>query len=152
MTIFEKNEKMALESLGLIGLFLATFLAATILPFSSEAILLFFLSKNVDPILCLTIATLGNSLGGLTNYVLGRLGNPLWLTYIGVKQDKILKREKWAIKYGSFLAFFSWTPFIGDPLLVVLGYFRSKPLPTLLWMTTGKLLRYLVLFIVYYYW
>ncbi len=152
MTIFEKNEKMALESLGLLGLFIATFLAATILPFSSEAILLFFLSKNVDPILCLTIATSGNSLGGLTNYLLGRLGNPLWLTYIGVKHEKILNREKWVLKYGSFLAFFSWLPFVGDPLLVVLGYFRSKPLPTLLWMTTGKLLRYLVLFIIYYYW
>ena len=152
MTIFEKNEKMALESLGLLGLFLATFLAATILPFSSEAILLFFLSKGIDPLVCLTIATLGNSLGGLTNYFLGRLGNPLWLTYIGVKHEKIINREKWVLQYGSFLAFFSWLPFVGDPLLVVLGYFRSKFTPTIIWMVIGKLLRYFVLFLVYYFW
>lgn len=152
MTIFEKNVKMALESLGLLGLFLTTFLSATILPFSSEAILLFFLSKDVNPIVCLTIATLGNSLGGLTNYFLGRLGNPLWLKYIGVKQEKILKREKWVVQYGSFLAFFSWLPFVGDPLLVVLGSFRSKPIPTIIWMVFGKSLRYFVLFLVYYFW
>lgn len=152
MTIFEKNEKMAFESLGLLGLFLTTFLSATILPFSSEAILLFFLAKDVNPLLCLTIATLGNSMGGLTNYFLGRLGNPLWLKYVGVKQEKIIKHEKWVIQYGSFLAFFSWLPFVGDPLLVVLGSFRSKIIPTISWMVVGKLLRYFVLFLVYYYW
>lgn len=152
MTIFEKNDKMEFESLGLIGLFLTTFLAATILPFSSEAILLYFLSKGVDPLLCLSIAIIGNSLGGITNYVMGRLGNPLWLTYIGVKEETIYKREEWVIKYGSLLAFFSWIPLIGDPLLVALGYFRSRILSTMIWMVVGKSLRYGVVFVLYYCW
>jgi membrane protein YqaA with SNARE-associated domain len=152
MTIFEKNVKMALESLGLVGLFLATFLSATILPFSSEAILLFFLTKGVDPTVCLSIATLGNSLGGASNYFIGRLGNPLWLKRIGVKENTIAKNEKWVIKYGSPIAFFSWIPFLGDPLLVVLGYFRSNPTFTFLWMVIGKFLRYLLMCLVYYYW
>ncbi len=152
MTIFEKNAKMALESLGLLGLFLATFLSATILPFSSEAIVLFFLAKGVDPTICLSIATLGNSLGGASNYFIGRLGNPIWLKRLGVKENTIAENEKWVTKYGSILAFFSWIPFLGDPLLVVLGYFRSNPTFTLLWMIIGKFLRYLLLFIVYYYW
>ena len=143
---------MALESLGLFGLFLATFLSATILPFSSEAILLFFLTKGVDPTICLSIATLGNSLGGASNYFIGRLGNPIWLKRLGVKENTIAENEKWVTKYGSILAFFSWIPFLGDPLLVVLGYFRSNPTFTLLWMIIGKFLRYLLLFIVYYYW
>jgi membrane protein YqaA with SNARE-associated domain len=152
MTIFEKNVKMALESLGLVGLFLATFLSATILPFSSEAILLFFLTKGVDPTVCLSIATLGNSLGGASNYFIGRLGNPLWLKRIGVKENTIAKNEKWVIKYGSPIAFFSWIPFLGDPLLVVLGYFRSNPTFTFLWMVIGKFLRYLLMYLIYYYW
>ena len=152
MIIFDKNEKMDVQSLGLVGLLFATFLAATILPFSSEAVLFFFLTKGNDPFLCLSIATLGNSLGGLTNYLLGRLGNPLWLKYIGVKEDTIVKREKWVIQYGSILAFFSWVPFIGDPLLVALGYFRSRVFPTITFMIIGKFLRYVVLILAYIYW
>ena len=143
---------MALESLGLFGLFLATFLSATILPFSSEAILLFFLTKGVDPTICLSIATLGNSLGGASNYFIGRLGNPLWLKRIGVKENTISKNEKWIYKYGSRIAFFSWVPFLGDPLLVVLGYFRSNLINTLMWMILGKLLRYVLVYLIYYYW
>ena len=152
MTIFEKNVKMAFESLGLFGLFLATFLSATILPFSSEAILLFFLTKGVDPTICLSVVTLGNCLGGATNYFIGKLGNPLWLKRIGVKENTISKNEKWINKYGSRIAFFSWVPFIGDPLLVVLGYFRSNLINTLMWMILGKLLRYVLVYIIYYYW
>ena len=152
MTIFEKNVKMAFESLGLFGLFLATFLSATILPFSSEAILLFFLTKGVNPTICLSVATLGNCLGGATNYFIGKLGNPLWLKRIGVKENTIYKNEKWINKYGSRIAFFSWVPFIGDPLLVVLGYFRSNLINTLMWMILGKLLRYVLVYIIYYYW
>lgn len=152
MTIFEKNVKMAFESLGLFGLFLATFLSATILPFSSEAILLFFLTKGADPTICLSVATFGNCLGGATNYFIGKLGNPLWLKRIGVKENTISKNEKWINKYGSSIAFFSWIPFIGDPLLVVLGYFRSNPMYTLMWMILGKLLRYTLVYLIYYYW
>ena len=152
MTIFEKNVKMAFESLGLFGLFLATFLSATILPFSSEAILLFFLTKGVNPTICLSVATLGNCLGGATNYFIGKLGNPLWLKRIGVKENTISKNEKWINKYGSRIAFFSWVPFLGDPLLVVLGYFRSNPINTLMCMTLGKLLRYALVYLIYYYW
>ena len=152
MTIFEKNVKMAFESLGLFGLFLATFLSATILPFSSEAILLFFLTEGADPTICLSVATFGNCLGGATNYFIGKLGNPLWLKRIGVKENTISKNEKWINKYGSSIAFFSWIPFIGDPLLVVLGYFRSNPIYTLMWMILGKLLRYTLVYLIYYYW
>ncbi len=152
MTIFEKNVKMELETLGLVGLFLGTFLAATILPFSSEALLLFFLSKGIQPSVCLGVAIIGNSLGGVTNYALGRLGNPLWLTYLGVKIETIIKRENWVVKYGSWLAFFSWIPLIGDPLLVALGYFRSRLIPTFSWMVIGKSLRYLLIYLIYYYW
>jgi len=143
---------MELQSWGLFGLFSASFLAATILPFSSEAILLFFLANDVDPLLCLLIASSGNILGGITNLGVGRLGNPLWINRLGVKDSTIMKRKRWVDVYGSYLAFFSWIPFIGDPLLVVLGYFRTPFWYSVSWMILGKVLRYALIIALYSYW
>jgi membrane protein YqaA with SNARE-associated domain len=143
---------MELQSWGLFGLFCASFLAATILPFSSEAILLFFLANNVDPWICLIIVSSGNILGGMTNLGVGYLGNPLWISRLGVKEDTILKRKRWVEKHGSYLAFFSWVPFIGDPLLVILGYFRSPFWYSVTWMILGKVLRYALIIALYSYW
>ena len=136
-------------SIGFTGLFIVTFLSATILPFSSELFLLLMLSKGYDPVFCLLIATSGNSLGGITNYGLGRLGDLKWLKKVGVTEQKLNQSTAKIQRYGSWLAFFSWVPIIGDPLVVALGYFRthfSKVLPLLV---IGKFLRYL--FIVWFY-
>lgn len=143
---------MDLQSWGLFGLFSASFLAATILPFSSEAILLFFLANDTDPLICLLIASSGNILGGITNLGVGRLGNPLWINRLGVKESTIIKRKRWVDVYGSYLAFFSWIPFIGDPLLVVLGYFRTPFWYSVSWMILGKVLRYALIIALYSYW
>jgi len=132
-------------SIGFTGLFIVTFLSATILPFSSELFLLLMLSKGYDPVFCLLIATLGNSLGGITNYGLGRLGDLKWLKKVGVTEQKLNQSTAKIQRYGSWLAFFSWVPIFGDPLVVALGYFRtsfSKVLPLLI---LGKFLRYLLI-------
>ena len=63
-------------SLGYFGLFLISFFAATLLPITSEGVLVLFLLSGFDPWVCLLIATAGNTLGGTTNYALGLLGNP----------------------------------------------------------------------------
>lgn len=132
-------------SLGYLGLFLAAFLSATIIPFTSEGILLLLLSQNYDPWLCLTLATIGNSLGGLTNYAIGSFGNPLWLKRFGVSEIKLLSFEKRVQKHGYWLAFFSWVPFIGDPLTIALGFFRVPFWRVCFLLVLGKFLRYLVL-------
>ena len=132
-------------SLGYIGLFLAGFLSATILPMNSEGVLLILLSQNFDPWTCLIIATIGNSLGGLTNYFLGKLGNPLWFKRFGVKEEKLISFELRIQKYGYWLAFFSWLPFIGDPMTIALGFFRVPFWKVTFLIVLGKLLRYLVL-------
>lgn len=129
-------------SLGFTGLFLITFLSATILPFSSELFLMLMLSKGYDPFICLLIATLGNSLGGITNYGLGRLGNLKWLKKVGMTEDKLHKSSNKIQRYGGWLAFLSWVPFVGDPLLVGLGFFRTPFLNVLIPMVIGKFLRY----------
>ena len=132
-------------SIGYSGLFFAGFLSATILPMNSEAVILLMLSQDFDPWICILVATIGNSLGGLTNYFLGILGNPKWLKRIGITEEKILSFEVRVQKYGFWVAFFSWVPFIGDPMTVALGFFRVSFWRVALLVILGKFLRYLVL-------
>jgi membrane protein YqaA with SNARE-associated domain len=126
-------------------LFLSSFLSATLLPLSSEAIFLYMIYHEYDLWVCLTIATSGNTIGGMTNYVIGSLGNPKWLQKFGIKEEGIQSFELRIQKYGYWLAFFSWVPFIGDPLTAALGFFRISWKPVLLLVALGKFLRYLIL-------
>lgn len=132
-------------SIGYSGLFLAGFLSATILPMNSEAVILLMLSQDFDPWTCILVATIGNSLGGLTNYFLGLLGNPKWLKRIGISEEKIQSFEARVQKYGYWLAFFSWVPFIGDPMTVALGFFRVSFWRVAFLVILGKFLRYFAL-------
>lgn len=138
------NEDLYIQ-LGLLGLFLASFLAATIIPFSSEAVLSFFLYASYGFWQCIIVATIGNWLGGLTSYYLGRAGNWSMLQkYFRIDYAKI---EKWAVKLRpveKYIAFFSWLPFLGDLLAVTLGFIKSDAPRVAFFMLAGKFLRYLV--------
>ncbi len=130
---------------GYLGLFIASFLGATIIPFSSELVLSLLIIKGYDFNLSLLVATTGNWLGGLSSYFLGRLGK--WSTlekYFRLKKEKIVKFKTNIDKWGSLLAFFCWLPIIGDPIAVGLGFFRTNYLLVALWMFMGKLIRYIV--------
>jgi membrane protein YqaA with SNARE-associated domain len=130
---------------GYLGLFIASFLGATIIPFSSELVFSLLIIKGYDFNLSLLVATTGNWLGGLSSYFLGRLGK--WSTlekYFRLKKEKIVKFKTNIDKWGSLLAFFCWLPIIGDPIAVGLGFFRTNFLLVALWMFIGKLIRYIV--------
>jgi len=130
---------------GYIGLFIASFLGATIIPFSSELVFSLLIIKGYDFNLSLLVVTTGNWLGGLSSYFLGRLGK--WSTlekYFRLKKEKIVKFKTNIDKWGSLLAFFCWLPIIGDPIAVGLGFFRTNYLLVALWMFIGKLIRYIV--------
>tara|TARA_B100001059_G_scaffold24131_1_gene19412 strand:+ start:283 stop:732 length:450 start_codon:yes stop_codon:yes gene_type:complete len=130
---------------GYLGLFIASFLGATIIPFSSELVLSLLIIKGYDFNLSLLVATTGNWLGGLSSYFLGRLGK--WSTlekYFRLKKEKIVKFKINIDKWGSLLAFFCWLPIIGDPIAVGLGFFRTNYILVALWMFMGKLIRYIV--------
>ena len=130
---------------GYIGLFIASFLGATIIPFSSELVFSLLIIKGYDFNLSLLVATTGNWLGGLSSYFLGKLGK--WSTlekYFRLKKEKIVKFKTNIDKWGSLLAFFCWLPIIGDPIAVGLGFFRTNFLLVALWMFIGKLIRYIV--------
>ena len=130
---------------GYIGLFIASFLGATIIPFSSELVFSLLIIKGYDFNLSLLVATTGNWLGGLSSYFLGRLGR--WSTlekYFRLKKEKIVKFKTNIDKWGSLLAFFCWLPIVGDPIAVSLGFFRTNYILVALWMFMGKLIRYII--------
>ena len=135
--------------IGYWGLFISSFLAATIIPVTSEALLILMLSMGYDPLISLTSATIGNTLGGWLNYIIGRIGNPYWLKVFGATLERINKWKNKVNKYGSWMALFSWLPFIGDVLGIALGFFRARILPTFLFIFIGKFLRYLFLILFY---
>ncbi|MDR0537485.1 MAG: DedA family protein [Tannerellaceae bacterium] len=132
---------------GYIGLFLASFLAATILPFGSEAVFAALLAAGLGAFPCIVVGTLGSSLGGVTNYYLGRLGKTEWIEkYLRVKEEKILATQVWIDrKGGAYLAFFSFLPFFGDVIPLALGFMKANFWKVALSMTVGKMIRYIAL-------
>ena len=134
-----------LSELGLLGLFIGTFLAATVLPFSSDALYIAVLAVLKQPVECLLVATLGNWLGGITTYYVGRIGKWEWIEkWFSVKRETLERQKVRVEKYGIWLALLSWVPFIGDVLVVALGFYRTKPIPTMILLLIGKFLRFLV--------
>jgi membrane protein YqaA with SNARE-associated domain len=120
------------EDASLTGLFVSSFLAATLLPGGSEAVLFAVLKTHPQLIWpALALATLGNTLGGMTSYLLGR-----WLP------DKPLKYKNLMQRFGNPALLLSWVPVIGDGLCVVAGWLRLNPLSAALYMALGKFLRY----------
>lgn len=135
---------------GYLGLFVASFLAATVVPLASEALFVVMLF-HFDPWICLTVATLGNSLGGCLNYGLGYLGKPEWLSRIRVKPAQIVRWKERVNTYGVWLALFSWLPFVGDIMAVALGFFRVDWKGSFMFIFLGKFVRYLAILVFYLY-
>ena len=130
---------------GFLGLFLNSFLSATILPLSSEPFFAGLLSFNYAPFYCIVIASTGNCLGGITNLLLGRGSR----TFFEKRSSKKPYAERFIRKYGAWVAWISWVPFIGDPLLVAAGYYKTPLTTTILFMAAGKIARYILLWYVW---
>ena len=136
-----------LMDLGYWGLFIGSFLAATIVPFSADVLLIGILIAGGSPWAAIGVATAGNFLGGLTSYGVGRIGKWEWIIKFGVKPETLEKQKAKIDKYGSWAALLSWVPIIGDVIAVALGFYRTKFLPSALFMLIGKAGR----FVVWYY-
>ncbi|GJL77876.1 MAG: membrane protein [Nitrospinaceae bacterium] len=131
--------------LGYFGLFVAAFLAATILPLSSEVVLSTLLLNGLPPIALVAIATIGNVLGSLTNYALGYWASlGVIKKWLKISEGEFARAERRFVKYGLFSLCFAWVPVIGDPLTVVAGILRIRLLWFVLLVTAGKLMRYIV--------
>ena len=136
----------AFAQYGYVGLFTASFLAATILPLSSEVVLIFLLLNNHDPILSITVATAGNVLGSVVNYALGFWGSFLIMERLfRLSQTEIARSEQRFKKYGVFSLLLAWVPIIGDPLTVAAGILKINIYLFLILVTAGKLFRYIII-------
>ena len=129
------------------GLFLIALLSASILPLQSEAVLVgLLLSYNYPVWLLLTVASVGNVLGSLLNWYLGKyLQHFQQRRWFPVKPEQLEKASRWYLKYGKWSLLLSSVPIIGDPLTVIAGVLREPFLPFLLLVTIAKVSRYLVL-------
>ena len=131
-----------------LSLFIISFLAATILPFSSELTLAGLVAtSSYDSSLLLIVASLGNVLGSVVNWILGfysrNLSTKKWFPF---KDEQIEKSSKWFNKFGRWSLLFAWVPIIGDPLTLAAGLLRVKFIEFLILVTIGKVSRYLVIF------
>jgi membrane protein YqaA with SNARE-associated domain len=127
------------------GLFLASFLAATVVPFSSEALLTFLIVNGTDAYTAVLVASAGNWLGGMSSYFIGYLGKWDWIEkYLKIKREKIEKWHDRLYKRGAAFAFLCWVPVVGDIFAVGLGLLRANIFITAIAMLAGKFLRYVI--------
>ena len=131
---------------GYWGLFLAALAAGSILPFSSEAVMVALLIAGLDPWWCLLAAASGNTIGGMTCYWIGRIGKTEWMhRYLKMDQKKLDRATAFLHGKGALMGFFSFLPYIGEAIAVVLGLMRANQFWTAVSMFVGKAARYAVI-------
>ncbi|MDT8419895.1 MAG: YqaA family protein [Desulfuromonadales bacterium] len=130
---------------GLVSLFLLSLCASTLIPLGSEWLLVALLLQGTDATAAVLVATAGNSLGGASSYLIGRLGSN-WLAarVLRISSARRQRAENLFLQYGSWSLFFSWLPVIGDPLCLVGGLLKVHFGRFCLLVAGGKGLRYLV--------
>lgn len=132
-------------------LFSTAFIAATLLPMQSEAVLLSMLAlSNASPIILLLSATVGNVLGSTVNWWLGRQFERYKdRSWFPISSAKIVKAQAYYHKYGSVLLLLSWLPIIGDPITLVAGFLKARLWLFLLLVSLAKGGRYYLIYLVY---
>lgn len=137
---------------GYLGLFISAFVAGSIVPFSSEAVMVIFAQMGLSPVICVLLATMGNTLGGMTCYWMGHLGKIDWIEkYFGVKRTKIERMQRFLQGKGALMGFFTFLPFAGEAIAIALGFMRSNVWLTAISMFVGKFIRYAVLLTAFQY-
>lgn len=135
--------------MDLIALFISGFTSATLLPGSSEALFLYLLSREEwNNALLVIVVGLGNSLGGMTNWLIGMLIRSGFMQNkrsLPEEKKSFIKAQQWLEQQGAPVLFFSFLPIIGDPLCLIAGLLRIHWLKALFYISLGKFSRYMVL-------
>lgn len=135
-----------LISYGFVGMFVASFIAGSVFPFSSEAVMTGLQLAGVPLFPLFLSATTGNVLGSMFNFWIGSMGDPMKIQkYTHVSSEKIDNMSKFMQRYGAWLGFFTFIPVLGSVISVTLGYLRANVWVSLLSITLGKSIRYAVL-------
>lgn len=126
-------------------LFGSAFLAATILPFYSEVLLYLLLQQGAEPLVLIGVATLGNTLGSVVNWVLGRyllhFKDRKWFYF---SDGQIDKAQRWFQRYGIWSLLLAWLPIGGDALTLIAGILKVRLAPFLFLVGIGKCVRYIM--------
>ena len=135
-----------LTSYGYMGMLLAAFLAGSVFPFSSEAVMVALMATGLDPWQLMVYGTIGNVLGSAFNHSVGRLGKMEWFEkYLHVKPQDLERAERFMAGRGAWMGFFAFLPLLGSAITILLGLMRANVVITFTAITLGKLVRYLVL-------
>ena len=134
------------ESAGYTSLFLSAFLAATVLPLSSDAVLAALVASDGFVLwLLVALASIGNTLGACVNWTLGRYclhwQDRKWFP---VSRPALERASRWFSRYGQYSLLFAWVPVAGDPLTFTAGLLKLRFSRFLLLVAVGKILRYVV--------
>lgn len=135
-----------LTQYGYWGMLLAAFLAGSFFPFSSEAVMVALMATGLDSWQLMVYGTVGNVLGSVVNYFVGRMGKMEWIEkYLHVKKEDLEKAHRFMAGRGSWMGFFAFLPVLGSAITIALGLMRSNIVITFVAITLGKIFRYIIL-------
>ena len=142
----------ALEDYGYWGMTIAAFLAGSVFPFSSEAVMVSLQLAGLEPWPLFLCATVGNVAGSMFNYWIGTFGRMEWIEkYLHIPAEKVNRTKAWIDGRGAWIGALCFVPILGSVLSVTLGYMRANPYVTLVAIFAGKSVRYALLIITTYY-
>jgi membrane protein YqaA with SNARE-associated domain len=132
---------------GYLGMALASFLAGTFFPFSSEVVMgALLVATDMDTKWVVVSATIGNVAGSMVNYLIGRCAKPSTVARLfKIREDRMQKSQDYVEKYGSWTALFTFLPILGTAIAIALGVLRANPWLVFLFTTIGKFTRYIII-------
>ena len=131
---------------GYLGMFAAAFLAGSVFPFSSEAVMLGLQAAGLDPMPLVLYGTMGNTLGSVFNYCVGRLGKLEWIEkYLHISHESLNKAQAFMGGRGAWMGIFAFLPLLGSAITVLLGLMKANVPISFTSIAIGKFLRYVLL-------
>ena len=128
------------------GMFAAAFLAGSFFPFSSEAVMTGLRLAGLDVWMLVLCASVGNLLGGMFNYGVGRMGKEDWIYgMLRVRPERLEQSERFVHRYGAWMGLLSWLPILGSVITIAMGLLRVDGWKSALTILIGKVARYVVL-------
>lgn len=135
-----------LMSWGYWGMLVSAFLAGSFFPFSSEVVMSGLQAAGLEPIQLVLYGSIGNVLGSMFNYGVGRMGKLEWIEkYLHVKKESLDKAQNFMADRGVWMGFFAFLPLLGSAITIVLGLTRANIVISVISITIGKVLRYVLL-------
>ena len=131
---------------GYWGMLVSAFLAGSFFPFSSEVVMSGLQAAGLDPIPLVIYGSIGNVLGSLFNYGVGRMGKLEWIEkYLHVSQESLQKAERFMGGRGALMGIFAFLPILGSAITILLGLMKANIPIAFTTIAVGKLLRYVIL-------